>query len=68
MRRLQRTSLTLHSPQKGTQVLSLEKRNHPKTGEAMLVLNGQNFTTTTIRPHCCAPVPGLEVGTIDPRR
>ncbi len=45
------TSLTLHSPQKGTQVLSLEKRNHPKTGEAMLVLNGQNFTTTTIRPH-----------------
>jgi hypothetical protein len=30
---------------RGTTVYTLEKRNHPKTGDPMLVLNGQPFVT-----------------------
>ncbi len=39
------TKLTTHSPTNGTQVFTLEKRNHPKTGDPMLVVNGQSFVT-----------------------
>ncbi len=39
------TTLTTHSSAKGTQVFTLEKRNHPKNGDPMLVVNGQPFVT-----------------------
>jgi hypothetical protein len=39
------TTITAHSRTKGTQVYTLEKRNHPKNGDPMLVLNGQAFVT-----------------------
>jgi hypothetical protein len=39
------TTLTTHSPAKGAQVFTLEKRNHPKNGDPMLVVNGQPFVT-----------------------
>jgi len=39
------TTLTAHSRLKGTIVFTLDKRNHPKTGDPMLVLDGQAFVT-----------------------
>jgi len=39
------TALTTHSSAKGTQVFTLEKRNHPKNNDPMLVVNGQPFVT-----------------------
>ena len=39
------TTLTATSRAGGTKVFRLEKRNHPKTGDPMLVLDGQPFVT-----------------------
>jgi hypothetical protein len=39
------TTLTAHSRTHGSIVYTLEKRDHPKTGDPMLVLNGQTFVT-----------------------
>ena len=39
------TTLTANSRSRGTIVYAIEKRNHPKTGDPMLVLNGQAFVT-----------------------
>jgi hypothetical protein len=38
-------TLTAHSRSRGTLVFPLEKRNHPKTGDPMLVLDGEAFVT-----------------------
>jgi len=39
------TTFTAQSRSKGTVVFTMEKRNHPKTGDPMLVMNGQAFVT-----------------------
>jgi len=39
------TTLTAHSRTRGTVVHTLDKRNHPKTGDPMLVVDGQPFVT-----------------------
>ena len=39
------TTLTAHSRAYGTVVHRLEKRNHPKTGDPMLVVDGDPFVT-----------------------
>src|SRR5262249_8640272 len=39
------TTLTANSTRRGPTVYELEKRNHPKTGDPMLILNGQAFVT-----------------------
>jgi hypothetical protein len=39
------TSITANSRKTGTRTFRLEKRNHPKTGDPMLVLDGTAFTT-----------------------
>jgi len=39
------TTLTAHSRVHGTVVHRLEKRNHPKTGDPMLVVDGDPFVT-----------------------
>lgn len=38
-------SITAVSKKTGTRTFRLEKRNHPKTGDPMLVLDGEEFTT-----------------------
>jgi hypothetical protein len=43
------TTLTAQSRARGTLTLSLEKRNHPKTGDPMLVLDGDAFVTYSPR-------------------
>lgn len=42
--------LTALSHTRGLQRFRLTKANHPKTGEAMLCLDGQCFVTQTVRP------------------
>ena len=44
------TTITAHSRSQGTNVYPLEKRNHPKTGDPMLCLDGRCFVTYTQRP------------------
>jgi hypothetical protein len=39
------TTLTAHSRRGTTVTYTLEKRNHPKTGDPMLILNRQPFVT-----------------------
>ena len=39
------TTLTAQSRARGTVVYQLQKRNHPKTGDPMLVLDGEAFVT-----------------------
>jgi len=39
------TTFTARSRTRGTTVYTLQKRNHPKTGDPMLVLNGQPYVT-----------------------
>ena len=44
------TSITANSRQHGLLTYSLQKRNHPKTGDAMIVLDGDAFVTSQQRP------------------
>jgi hypothetical protein len=44
------TSITANSRKHGVLTYSLQKRNHPKTGDAMIVLDGDAFVTSTQRP------------------
>ncbi|HXM34319.1 MAG TPA: hypothetical protein VN920_03980, partial [Pyrinomonadaceae bacterium] len=44
------TSITANSRKHGVLSYSLEKRNHPKTGDAMIVLDGEAFVTSQQRP------------------
>lgn len=39
------TTITSHSSKNGTNTYPLEKRNHPKTGDPMLVIDGDAFVT-----------------------
>ncbi len=39
------TTLTAHSSSGQTKTYSLEKRNHPKTGDPMLIVDGDAFVT-----------------------
>ena len=43
-------SITAHSRTNGTNTYALEKRNHPKTGDPMLVLDGDAYVTYNQRP------------------
>ncbi len=43
-------SFTANSSRSGVHVYRMEKRNHPKNNDAMLVMDGTPFTTTTLRP------------------
>ncbi len=43
------TTITAQSPTTGTHTYPLEKRNHPKTGDPMLVLDGDAYVTATQR-------------------
>jgi hypothetical protein len=43
------SSITAHSRTRGTKTYSLRKMNHPKNGDAMLVLDGQWFVTAVQR-------------------
>ena len=42
-------TITAHSRSRGTLVFTLEKRNHPKTGDPMLVLDGDAYVTYSPR-------------------
>jgi hypothetical protein len=42
-------TLTAHSRARGTLTFSLQKRNHPKTGDPMIVLDGDAFVTYSPR-------------------
>ena len=42
-------TITAHSRSRGTLVFPLEKRNHPKTGDPMLVLDGDAYVTYSPR-------------------
>ncbi len=44
------TTITAYSNSGETVTYSLEKRNHPKTGDAMLIVDGDAFVTQTQRP------------------
>jgi hypothetical protein len=44
------TRLTVNSRTQGTKTYNLEKRNHPKNGDAMLCLEGTCFVTAYQRP------------------
>jgi hypothetical protein len=44
------TSITANSQSMGTITYSLEKRNHPKTGDPMLVIDGDAYVTFNQRP------------------
>ncbi len=44
------TTITANSNSGETVTYSLEKRNHPKTGDAMLIVDGDAFVTQTQRP------------------
>jgi hypothetical protein len=44
-----RTTVTSHSQKTGTNTYRLERRNHPKTGDPMLVLDGDAYVTATQR-------------------
>ncbi|HYN83755.1 MAG TPA: hypothetical protein VER32_00780 [Pyrinomonadaceae bacterium] len=50
------TTITSHSSKTGTNTYRLERRNHPKTGDPMLVLDGDAYVTATQR----APWPERE--------
>jgi hypothetical protein len=39
------TTITAHSTTSGTHTYTLQKRNHPKTGDPMLVIDGEAFVT-----------------------
>jgi hypothetical protein len=43
-------TITSNSRTTGTKTYTLEKRNHPKTGDPMLLLDGDAFVTATQRP------------------
>jgi len=43
------STLTAHSRARGTLTFSLEKRNHPKTGDPMILLDGDAFVTYSPR-------------------
>jgi hypothetical protein len=43
------TSITRNSRTLGTQTYPLEKRNHPKNGDPMLVIDGDAYVTSTAR-------------------
>ena len=45
-----RNSITAISNSKGRQVFPIELRNHPKTGDAMIVVGGDAYVTATQRP------------------
>ncbi|HEU0123221.1 MAG TPA: hypothetical protein VFQ91_22005 [Bryobacteraceae bacterium] len=38
-------TITSRSPKSGVRTFKLEKRNHPKTGDPMIVLDGKEYTT-----------------------
>jgi len=44
------SSITANSRKHGVLTYSLEKRNHPKNGDAMIVLDGEAFATAQQRP------------------
>jgi len=44
------TTITANSKKQGVTTYTLEKKNHPKTGDAMLCLDGKCFTTALQRP------------------
>jgi len=44
------TTITAHSRSQGTKTYRLQKMNHPKNGDPMLVLDGQWFVTYNQRP------------------
>ncbi len=44
------TSITANTRKHGVLTYSLQKRNHPKTGDAMIVLDGEAFVTSQQRP------------------
>jgi len=44
------TTITSHSSKTGTKTYKLERRNHPKNGDPMLVLDGDAYVTATKRP------------------
>ena len=44
------TTITSHSSRTGTNTYKLERRNHPKNGDPMLVLDGDAYVTATKRP------------------
>ena len=44
------TTITAHSRSGATNTYRLEKRNHPKTGDPMLVLDGDAYVTYAQRP------------------
>ncbi len=45
-----RTSITAYSDRSGKTVYPIELRNHPKTGDAMIVLDGDAYVTAYQRP------------------
>lgn len=47
--RATQTSITSRSQKTGTNTYRLERRNHPKTGDPMLVLDGDAYVTVTRR-------------------
>jgi hypothetical protein len=44
------STITAHSATRGTHVYTLEKRNHPKNHDPMLLLNGEAFVTYYQKP------------------
>ncbi|HEX7174321.1 MAG TPA: hypothetical protein VF240_03445, partial [Pyrinomonadaceae bacterium] len=44
------TTITSRSSKTGTNIYKLERRNHPKNGDPMLVLDGDAYVTATQRP------------------
>jgi len=44
------TTITANSKKQGVTTYTLEKKNHPKTGDPMLCLDGKCFTTALQRP------------------
>ena len=44
------TTITAHSKKQGVTTYTLEKKNHPKTGDPMLCLDGKCFTTALQKP------------------
>lgn len=43
------TTITRNSRSLGTETYSLERRNHPKTGDAMIVIDGDAYVTYSPR-------------------
>ena len=44
------TTITAYSKKEGVTTYTLEKKNHPKTGDPMLCLDGKCFTTAFQKP------------------